>query len=114
VVLLAVAAAAYLRQRRAGVTATPPPGEPDFAPFTATTPTAPIVEPTELVVAPGPADTTWVAAVDGECPAGYPVKAAASGIFHLPGGRFYARTKPERCYPDAASAVADGYRQAKA
>ena len=60
-------------------------------------------------------DVGWVAPVDGECPPGYPVKAnAGSGIFHVPGGRFYARTRPERCYPDAASAAADGYRQAKA
>jgi hypothetical protein len=51
---------------------------------------------------------------DGSCPDGFPVKANdKSGIFHVPGGRFYERTKPERCYPDAVSAVADGYRQAK-
>ena len=51
---------------------------------------------------------------DGGCPDGFPVKANdKSGIFHVPGGRFYERTKPERCYPDAGSAIADGYRQAK-
>lgn len=49
------------------------------------------------------------------CPAEYPVKANDnSGIFHLPGGRFYDRTKPERCYSDAVAAAADGYRAAKA
>ena len=116
VVLLAVATAAYLRQRRAaggGGSATPAPGEPDFAPFTATA--APVVEPVaEPVVAPAAAGSTWVAPVDGECPAGYPIKAATSGIFHVPGGRFYARTTPDRCYPDPESATADGYRQAKA
>jgi hypothetical protein len=53
--------------------------------------------------------------VDGACPPGYPVKANDnSGIFHVPGGRFYDRTVPERCYADAADAVADGYRAAKA
>lgn len=52
---------------------------------------------------------------NGACPAGYPVKANDnSGIFHLPGGRFYDRTKPERCYSDAVVAAADGYRAAKA
>lgn len=57
----------------------------------------------------------WVAPVDGECPPGYPIKANDnSGIFHVPGGRFYARTVPERCYADAADAEADGYRRAKA
>lgn len=57
----------------------------------------------------------WTEPVDGECPDGYPIKANAnSGIFHVPGGRFYARTVPERCYADEASAEADGYRRAKA
>ena len=55
-----------------------------------------------------------VAPVDGACPAGYPVKVAASGIFHVPGGRFYERTTPIRCYLDPTGALADGYRQAKA
>jgi hypothetical protein len=53
--------------------------------------------------------------VDGHCPDGYPVKVnESSGIFHVPGGRFYARTIPDRCYAVADDAVADGYRQAKA
>ncbi len=57
----------------------------------------------------------WVLPIDGECPEGYPVKANDnSGIYHVPGGRFYARTKAERCYVDAGSAAADGYRAAKA
>ena len=58
---------------------------------------------------------TWVAPVDGKCPDGYPIKANDnSGIFHVPGGRFYERTVPERCYADAHDAEADGYRRAKA
>ena len=57
----------------------------------------------------------WVAPVDGACPEGYPVKANNnSGIFHVPGGRFYDRTVAERCYANADDAVADGYRPAKA
>ena len=53
--------------------------------------------------------------VDGGCPDDYPIKANDnSGIFHVPGGRFYDRTVPERCYADAADAEADGYRRAKA
>ena len=44
-----------------------------------------------------------------------PVKANDnSGIFHVPGGRFYDRTVAERCYANADDAVADGYRPAKA
>ena len=57
----------------------------------------------------------WVAPVDGGCPDGFPLKANDnSGIFHVPGGRFYDRTVPERCYATADDALADGYRQAKA
>jgi hypothetical protein len=52
---------------------------------------------------------------DGSCPGSHLIKANDnSGIFHVPGGRFYNRTKAERCYATAADAVADGYRTAKA
>ena len=62
-----------------------------------------------------PAGQRWVAPVNGDCPDGYPVKANDnSGIFHVPGGRFYDRTVAERCYANADDAIADGYRPAKA
>jgi hypothetical protein len=58
--------------------------------------------------------STWVPPVDGACPPGYPIKCNAnSGIYHVPGGRFYDRTVPERCYASGADAEADGYRAAK-
>lgn len=61
------------------------------------------------------AEVRWVEPVDGVCPDGYPVKANDNSmIFHMPGGRFYDRTVPERCYADAADAEADGYRRSKA
>jgi hypothetical protein len=61
-----------------------------------------------------PAAPPWVEAVDGSCPVSHPVKAKeSSGIYHVPGSSFYARTRPERCYVDAAAAEADGYRAAK-
>jgi hypothetical protein len=51
---------------------------------------------------------------DGSCPLDHPVKANDnSGIFHVPGGRFYDRTRPERCYSTPDAARSDGYRQAK-
>ena len=51
---------------------------------------------------------------DGSCPESHPVKAKLeSGIFHVPGGRFYNRVHPDRCYRDAASAEADGLRASK-
>jgi hypothetical protein len=67
-----------------------------------------------------PADTpdarAWVDPLeDGACPASHPIKANDhSGIFHVPAGRFYDRTVAVRCYADAESATADGYRAAKA
>lgn len=67
--------------------------------------------------APAPAEVpthTWVPPDEDSCPASHPVKAKlASGVFHLPGMLHYDRTKPDRCYPDPASAEADGLRQAK-
>jgi hypothetical protein len=51
---------------------------------------------------------------DGNCPATHPVKAkVTSGIYHVPGGGNYERTKPDRCYADAEAAEADGLRAAK-
>ena len=57
----------------------------------------------------------WVPPLDdGSCPVSHPIKANDnSGIFHVPDGRFYERTKAERCYADPEAATADGYRQAK-
>ena len=64
----------------------------------------------------GPTGPAWVSPDDqGACPLDHPVKANDnSGIYHMPGGRFYDRTKAERCYVRAADAEADGYRAAKA
>jgi hypothetical protein len=62
-----------------------------------------------------PAPTAWVAAGEGlEPPAGFPVKVkVSSGIFHVPGGRFYDRTNADRFYATADAAEADGYRRSK-
>jgi hypothetical protein len=76
-------------------------------------------EPTSLAPErasqPVPAtDQPWAAPVGGTCPEGYPVKAKLrSGIYHLPGMSAYERTTPDRCYPTADAAVADGLRPAK-
>lgn len=57
----------------------------------------------------------WVAPDNGSCPPAYPIKVnVGSGIYHVPGGRFYDRTAADRCYANADDATADGYRQAKA
>lgn len=58
--------------------------------------------------------TSGVDPVDGACPPGYPIKAKeASKIFHVPGGLFYDRTAPNRCFANEADAEAAGYRQAR-
>jgi hypothetical protein len=60
-----------------------------------------------------PGERLWVQANDGVCPASHPVKAKLSSkIFHTPGARNYNRTHADRCYPDEASAQADGLRPA--
>jgi len=61
-----------------------------------------------------PGDRLWVAANDGVCPQTHPIKAKLSSkIFHTPASRNYSRTKADRCYPDEASAQADGLRPAQ-
>ncbi len=75
-------------------------------------PRTPVAPP---AAAETPAPAAWVEPdADGGCPPGHPVKAKlASGIFHVPGGANYARTKPDRCYVDEAAAIADGLRPSK-
>jgi hypothetical protein len=101
--------------------ATTPVAPPTWPPIDTTPSPAPAPASTFAAVATEPpADATstsprWVEPIDGNCPDGYPIKANDnSGIFHVPGGRFYDRTVPERCYANADDAVTDGYRAAKA
>ena len=103
---LAGATAAFLRSRRSDVGG----GVPEWPPF----------EP-RLVPSPAPApagndeSAAWIApASDGSVPDSHPVKVkVSSGIFHVPGGRFYDRTTADRLYPTTESAEADGYRPSK-
>jgi hypothetical protein len=74
----------------------------------------PVPPPPPRPAPPDPPAGRWRQPVDGACPDGYLVKAAKSGIYHVPGGRSYERTTPERCYANADDAEADGYRRAKA
>ena len=97
------------------VTATTPP-PPTSAPPASDEPVAAVGDlVAEAAEATSPTDDPpWVPPVDGACPVSHPIKANTnSGIYHEPGGRFYDRTQPERCYADAAAAEADGYRAAK-
>lgn len=76
----------------------------------------PIHPPDVSAAADGTASATgWVAAGEmEEPPTGFPVKVkVSSGIFHVPGGRFYDRTNADRFYATTDAAEADGYRQSK-
>lgn len=56
----------------------------------------------------------WVEAQGNVCPPTHPVKAKmASRLFHLPGMFAYDRTRPDRCYLDAPTAIKDGFNSAK-
>ena len=56
----------------------------------------------------------WVDPDGNICPQSHPVKAKlSSGIFQTPGMFAYDRTKPDRCYESANTAVSDGFRPAK-
>ncbi len=48
------------------------------------------------------------------CPSSHPIKGNASSmIYHVPGGRYYSRTKPEECFATESAAQAAGYRRSK-
>lgn len=83
-------------------------------PAAATPPAGPAPKPAPKP-APAPAAPSWVEPVDGAAPEGYPIKVSVkSGIYHVPGGRFYDRSSADRCYASVEQAEADGYRRAKA
>lgn len=114
---LSAVVAAWLRNRREVAIVEPDPGSAAWPPL------RPVAEPSDGSPAdpidPSEADhdstKTWSEpADDGSCPLSHPVKANAdSGIFHVPGGRAYDRTRAERCYVSPETAAADGYRASK-
>jgi micrococcal nuclease len=110
VAVVAFAVARLLRPAPARPTV--PAGTPDPFPF------RPIARPSVAgdgqSRANGQAGAGWVEPdSSGACPLTHPVKVGASGIFHVPGGSSYERTKAARCYASPTAAEADGYRAAK-
>ena len=69
--------------------------------------------------AQGPAPRPGVPPQGMTCPVAHPIKGnftTYSGercIYHVPGGGFYGKTRPERCYASEAEAVKDGCRRSK-
>ena len=115
VLLMAAGAAAFaqLRSRRSGESAAPPEWPPFEPRIVESQPDEPVAS-VPGTNATGSVDGWVVPTAEGSVPDGYPVKVKlSSGIFHLPGGRFYDRTSADRCYPSAAAAEADGYRPSK-
>lgn len=102
------------RRTPAGAPAAAPEWPPSTPPSTAPS-TPPSTAAGDAPTEPAAGGDRWVAPLaDGSCPDGFPIKANDnSGIFHLPGGRFYDRTVPERCYARTDDCQADGYRAAK-
>jgi hypothetical protein len=48
--------------------------------------------------------------VGGSCPASAPIKATKTGIYHLPGNPYYARSKAVQCFATPQAAQAAGFR----
>jgi hypothetical protein len=101
------AVVALLRMRTSDDT---PVAAPEWPPLT---PLAP--EPTEIRTAtPAERDDRGELATDGGSTTDLPIKAkTSSGIYHVPGGRFYDRTIADKRFATAAEAEADGYRPSK-
>jgi len=116
-VFLASATAAIVRFAMARRPKRPPsaPQAPEWAPLrAASTNTAASDTPTTSSKADTAPAPDWIEPVDGSCPLSHPVKGNAnSRIYHVPGGRFYDSTVPERCYRDESAAEADGMRASK-
>jgi hypothetical protein len=110
--VLAAAAYAAWRAWNKRTSAVTGPVEWESAPFPFPPVPRPVASPTS---SPAPEETAaWVAPVDDACPASHPVKAKlSSGIYHVPGGMNYERTKPDRCYRDTDAADLDGLRASK-
>ena len=63
----------------------------------------------------GSSGTTWIApGDDGSAPDSHPVKAkVGSRVYRTPEMATYDSTRPDRCYPTAEDAEADGFHRAK-
>jgi hypothetical protein len=115
-ILAAAVAAAVraLRSQRGDADVGASTSAPSWPPLSAANGAKPAAAPEPAPpAADSPPAVAWVEPTGGACPDGYTVKATQSGLFHLPGGQFYDRSVPVRCYADAAAAEADGYRAAK-
>jgi len=105
----------WFRSRADPLEHLPPLGEASWPPLESDVPTdVPRADATQGE--PGsPENASWIAPNgDGTCPLTHPVKGkASSGIYHVPEGLSYERTKADRCYSSPEAAETDGYRASK-
>lgn len=67
----------------------------------------------KLVVKQGKKPSRTAPVSKYNCPSWAPVKGNQSGIYHVPGGRYYKVTTPEECFTTASAARKAGYRASK-
>lgn len=64
----------------------------------------------QTTTTPGASAALIAAHPDGSCPATAPIKVSTAGIYHRPGGVYYARSKATTCAATEAAATAAGFR----
>ena len=83
---------------------------------TRTTTSAATAAVPKKATAPQPSRPSSTVPIAGtwNCPSWAPIKGNASSmIYHVPGGAFYSRTNPEKCFSTESAAKAAGYRKSK-
>ena len=60
-----------------------------------------------------PPQDAWTCPVSHSIKGNFTTYSGERCIYHVPGGSFYTKTKPERCYATEADAVKDGCRRSK-
>jgi putative cell wall-binding protein len=81
-----------------------------------TTSAATAAVPRQTTTTPPPSRPSSTSPIAGtwNCPSWAPIKGNASSmIYHVPGGAYYSKTNPEKCFTTESAAQAAGYRKAK-
>jgi hypothetical protein len=60
-----------------------------------------------------PPKDAWTCSISHPIKGNFMTYSGERCIYHVKGGQFYGKTKPERCYATEADAVKDGCRRSK-
>jgi hypothetical protein len=60
-----------------------------------------------------PPQDAWTCPLTHQIKGNFTTYSSERCIYHMNGGQFYGKTKPERCYATEADAVTDGCRRSK-